>query len=91
MTDTTDTTDTTAPVHAYRKHAFIEWTDLAERLGMPGKPIKVWVEQDADYLHIVTEMDIPVGDEIPGGFFWYAPGNYTEASTLPSRVCDGDR
>lgn len=80
MTDTTDTT----PDHTYRKHAIIEWTDLAERLGMPGKPIKVWVEQDADYLHVVTEKDIPVGDEAPEGFFWYAPGNYTEISTLPA-------
>lgn len=55
----------------YRDHTYISFNELRDLLGMTGIPIKVWVEPDQDFLHMVTlcEHSDPNGKMVcEGGF-----------------------
>jgi hypothetical protein len=41
----------------YRDHTYISFTELRDFLGMTGIPIKVWIDQENDYIHMVTLCD----------------------------------
>lgn len=62
------------------RHTCLHVDDLARLLGLEGKSKKMWVEQDADYLHIIMEWD---GEgERPEGFLDVASRGYCEITPL---------
>jgi hypothetical protein len=63
-----------------KAHYVIYSEDLCRRLGVEGQPTKMYVEQEADYLHIIVEgEDLEDGHDV-------APGGYVEATVLPMKV-----
>lgn len=61
-----------------RDHVVVSWHDLAELLEMNGRPIKVWVEPDSDYVHVITEWDERDGPP-PPEMKYIARGGYVES------------
>jgi hypothetical protein len=51
-----------------RAHTYLTWEQLAKALGLPGRPIKVWVEPDNDYVHIMLEDES--FEERPDALTW---------------------
>lgn len=60
-----------------RKHYYAMFEELATRLGIPGRVIRVWVENEVDYVHFLTDD--------PDGWLT-TPGGYVEGEALPPRV-----
>lgn len=73
-----------------RAHVYLSWDQLVGALGLQGRPIKVYSEQDNDYLHIFLDppTDAEVGEE--EGFIEVHPGGYVEARSLRQVVKDPD-
>lgn len=64
-----------------RDHVAVHWVNLAKLLGMEGKPIKVWVDPDADWVHVITEWDERDGPP-PPTFKRVAQGGWVEQRTF---------
>lgn len=63
-----------------QRHTCLHLEDLARFLGLEGTGRRMWVEQDADYLHIIMEWD-GEGDR-PDGFLEVSPRGYCEITTF---------
>jgi hypothetical protein len=73
-----------------RAHICLSWSELARALGLQGYPIKVYSEQDNDYLHIMLESDDPDLTWEDDGFLSFSPGQYIEAKSLDQVVKEAD-
>lgn len=72
-----------------RAHVYMHWDTLVQALGLQGHAIKVYSEQDNDYVHIFLESDDPDLTWEDDGFLFYG-GGYVEAKALHQVVKDPD-
>lgn len=63
-----------------QRHTCLHLDDLTRLLGLEGTGKRIWVEQDADYLHILMEWD-GEGDR-PEGFSDISRRGYCDISPL---------
>ena len=64
------------PPEYRRDHTCISFDELKVRLGMTGIPIRVWVEEGGEYVHMLT-----IPDEDDRNSQAIAPGGYCEIRT----------
>lgn len=68
----------------FRAHVIISWDQLARELGLQGRAIKVWSEDDQDYLHVILEASSDSGLGGAEGFHPAVPGAFIEERDLDS-------
>lgn len=71
----------TDDIHS-RAHVTINIDDLVEMLGLPGEGLRMWVEDDPLYLHVILEGDDPTMEI---RFFHVGNKNWIEQTSLPIR------
>ncbi len=72
-----------------RDHTYITFRELRDYLGMTGIPVKVWVEPDSDYVHMITipEDSDPNGIQIAeGGYVDIRSRTYRQEETVSITV-----
>ncbi len=55
-----------------KDHVYLSWPELGDLLGLEGDVHRVYVEADADYLHVIAKqnrigrngLDVPVGGHV---------------------------
>lgn len=53
----------------HRDHVYLTYEQLGRLLGLDGDAIRVWIEHDADYVHVLAQSDeqTPNTHEVPDG------------------------
>lgn len=64
-----------------QQHVFVLLPDLTERLGVEGRPTRLWVDPGTDWVHVITEWEGDPADA-PEGFMLVARGGFVDGRPL---------